>query len=164
MVYIKQYPDISASKIRELANKCTSRRSYERYLAIALILEGNKANEIAKTIGKSYKTILNWVTIYNDEGIEKLAYNAPPGNKSFLTDEQFNKLRLAVLKSPKEVGIDSIQWTYKELIRFIEREFSITIKERTAQKYFNKMGFVRKKPKQQYARSSYEKKENSMNI
>ena len=73
MVYIKQYPDISASKIRELANKCTSRRSYERYLAIALILEGNKTNEIAKTIGKSYKTILNWVTIYNVEGIEKLA-------------------------------------------------------------------------------------------
>ena len=164
MVFIKQYPEISASKIRELANKSTSRRSYERYLAIALILEGKKADEVSKLTGRSYKTILNWVTIYNDEGIDELAYNAPPGNKSFLSNDQFEAMKLVVQKSPKEVGIDSNQWTYKELIQFIQREFNDTVKERTAQKYFNKMGFVRKKPKQQYARSSYEKKENSMNM
>jgi len=161
MVYIKQYPDASPSKMRDIANKCTSKRSYERYFAIALLLEGKKPDEVSKLTGRSYKTILNWVTIYNDEGINELAYNAPPGNKSYLSDDQFKIAKLAVQKSPKESNIDSIQWTYKELIQFIDREFGITIKERTAQKYFNKMGFVRKRPKQQYARSSDEKKENS---
>jgi transposase len=80
---------------------------------------------------------------------------------NFLSAEQFEIVKLVVQKSPKESNIDSIQWTYKELIQFIENNFSITIKERTALKYFNKMGFVRKRPKQQYARASEEKKKNS---
>ncbi len=161
MVYIRQYPDMSSAKIRELANHERSKRTYERYLAIALLLEGKSSKEVATLTGKSYNTILNWVTQYNYDGIDGLKYKAPPGNSAWLSAEQFEIVKLAVQKSPKESNIDSIQWTYKELIQFIEKNFSITIKERTAQKYFNKMGFVRKRPKQQYARASEEKKKNS---
>ena len=158
MVYIRQYPDITPAKMRELANKERSKRSYERLLAIALLLEGKSSKEVVNLIGKSYNTILNWVTEYNYDGVEGLKYKPPPGNSSLLSEEQFEILKLAVQKSPKESNIDSNQWTYKELIQFIEKNFSILIKERTAQKYFNKMGFVRKRPKQQYARASEEKK------
>ena len=158
MVFIRQYPDITPAKIRELANKESSKRTYERYLAIALLLEGKSSKEVAALTGKSYNTILNWVTEYNYDGVDGLTYKAPLGNSLWLSEEQFEILKLAVQKSPQESNIDSIQWTYKELIQFIEKNFSITIKKRTAQKYFNRMGFVRKRPKQQYARASEEKK------
>lgn len=158
MVFLKQDPDVDSAKLRKLAKQNAVARTHERLLAIALLLEGKRTKDVAVLLGRSYNTILNWVDLYNDEGIEGLTYKAPPGNSSLLSKDQFEILKLAVQKSPTESNINSNQWTYKELIQFIEDHFSITIKERTAQKYFHKMGFVRKKPKQQYARASEEKK------
>jgi len=160
MVFLKQNPNITPAKLRELATKEKNSRTYERFLAIALLLEGKRTKDVAVLLGRSYNTILNWVDLYNDDDIDGLIYKSPPGNSALLSDEQFEIVKIAVQKSPKDSNIDSNQWTYKELIQFIEEKFSITIKERTAQKYFNKMGFVRKRPKQQYARASEEKKKN----
>ena len=109
MVFIRQYPDITPAKIRELANKESSKRTYERYLAIALLLEGKSSKEVAALTGKSYNTILNWVTEYNYDGVDGLIYKVPPGNSSWLSEEQFEKLKLAVQKSPQESNIDAIQ-------------------------------------------------------
>ena len=65
MVFIRQYPDINPAKIRELAKKEKNKRTYERFLAIAWLLEGKTSKEVAVLTGKSYNTILNWVTAYN---------------------------------------------------------------------------------------------------
>lgn len=158
MVFISPKWPFTASDFRTLANQASNKRTYERFLALALLKEGKTALEVSKLLNRNYQTILNWVTRYNDDGIEALYYKPPPGQNSLLTEEQMLHLKLAVLKSPKESGIESVQWTYREVIHFIKREFQVEIKERTAQKYLHQLGFVRKRPKQKYAKASDQKK------
>ena len=128
MVFISPNWSTTASDFRTLANQVSNKRSYERFLAMALIIEGKLPGDVATTLNRSYQTVLNWATINNDGGVEGLHYKSPPGQQPLLNKEQMEILKLAVNKSPNESNINSIGWTYKEVIIFIQREFNITIK------------------------------------
>ena len=68
------------------------------------------------------------------------------------------QLKAAVQQEPAANNLQGVQWTYRQVIQFCSQEFGIVIKERTAQKYLNILGFVRKRPKQRYVQASDEKK------
>jgi transposase len=158
MVFINRTWSYTPEELREKAKAASNSRTYERFLALALILEGTSPNNVAKTIGRHYQTILKWVTLYNESGLEQIYYKPPKGQKSWLNDEELEQLKDAVQKPPEQSGITGVQWTYKQVIEFCQQKFQIIIKERTAQKYLVKLGFVRKRPKQKYIRASDQKK------
>lgn len=158
MVFINRTWSYTPEELREKAKVVSNSRTYERILALALILEGISPYNVAKTIGRHYQTILKWVTLYNESGLEQLYYKPPKGQKSWLSEDELEQLKDAVQKVPLKSGITGVQWTYRQVIEFCQQKFRIIIKERTAQKYLVKLGFVRKRPKQKYIKASVEKK------
>lgn len=158
MVFINPEWNFTAQDFRKRAKEASHSRTYERFLAMALLLEGKKPSDVAVLIGRHYSTILSWVDRYNENGIDSLYYKSPPGQKPWLTQDQMQNLKEAVQKSPQVSGLQGVQWTYKQIIEFCYQNFQITIKERAAQYYLKRLGFVRKRPKQHYSKASEEKK------
>lgn len=146
--------------IREKLKSSPSVRTYQRFLAIALLFENETLQNVAKILGRDYSTITRWVNTYNQKGLTGLEFKPPEGQKPLLSDDQMKILKEAIRKAPSKSNLSGVTWTYKQLITFCEREFSVTMKERAAQKYFHRLGFVRKRPRQQYAKASEEKKKN----
>ena len=114
---------VITTELREKAKAASNPRTYERVLALALILEGISPDNVAKTIGRHYQTILKWVTWYNDSGLEQMYYKPPVGQNSWLTEEQLEELKDAVQKPPVKSGVTGVQWTYKQVIDFCQQKF-----------------------------------------
>ncbi len=160
MVYLNPERTETVEELYRLARSAKHNRSYERYQAIALLKEGLSPSEVATIVKRTYATILNWIDRYNEHGVEGLAYKSPPGQQSWLTPKQKVQLREAVQKPPVESEITGVQWTYRQVIEFCAKFFQLTIKKRTAIKYLNELGFVRKRPKAKYVKADPEKKGN----
>lgn len=146
---------------KERAKSAEHPREQERWLALAWVSEGKSKEEVAHLLQRHYNTILNWINRFNENGPEGLRYHPPTGGRSWLTSEQRNQLRAAMLKPPNVSNILGIQWTYKQVIQYCQQFFQLTIKRGTAGKYIKELGFVRKRPKQRYGKASVKKKENS---
>ena len=164
MVFLNPKWQELAADIRTKARESSNTHTSERFLAIALLKEGRPPPEVAVVNGRHYATIMRWITRYNDGGIDALVYRAPKGRDLWLSKEQLEQLKAAVQQNPTISGLTGIQWTYKQVIEFCDKNFRVLPKERTAQKYLRLLGFVRRRPKQAYARATVEKKQHLSNI
>ena len=158
MIFLDPRWKDSPEDLRARGKESADPRTYERLLAIALLKEGANGWKAAEVVGRHYTTITRWVTTYNKGGVENLHYKGPPGNVLWLSELQLQQLKAAVQQEPAANNLQGVQWTYRQVIQFCSQEFGIVIKERTAQKYLNILGFVRKRPKQRYVQASDEKK------
>jgi transposase len=122
--------DLQAAKSELLAcmKKEKSRRMFERYQAVYLYFEGKRIYEIAKTIGRTEKTVSQYIRAYQTHGLPGLKLNHSPGAPSRLTPEQQQQFKQTVVeKLPCEVGFTSkFNWTLHLMGEYITRTFDVT--------------------------------------
>jgi len=63
-------------------------RTYQRLIAMQLIIDGKTHKEVAETLGVTYPTINRWAKKCEKEGINGLTPHFGGGRPSYLTDEQ----------------------------------------------------------------------------
>lgn len=115
--------------------------------AILLVAQGMTCPEVSKIMGDSVRTIENWVKKFETVGFSALEEKHHPGRPSRLTEPQMNQIHQALLKSPREFGIEANIWDGKTLSWYLLNEYDIVLEVRQCQRLFRQLGFAYRKPR-----------------
>ncbi len=123
-----------------LAKTTGKARERMRFLAFAHIQEGKTYIEIAEIIKVSYKTIMQWVKRFQQEGIEGLFDKPGQGNKPHLPLEQVEAFKEAVIKLRDERQGGRIKG--KDIAELLEKQFNIQSSLRSVYDTLNRIDLV----------------------
>lgn len=143
-------------ELKELYRNENDGRMKERYHAIYLMYVLKNANKVSKLLLRSKKTILNWISAFNEAGIEGLIRDSPPGRKFYLTNEQMEELKHDIIKNPRELGYEFSNWEGKSLAYHILKKFDVKLGVRAVQKLLHRLGFSLQRPRYKLSRADPE--------
>ncbi len=119
---------------------------HRRFKAINLHKRGFSQYRIAKDLNVSFEAVSNWVEVYEQKGLKGLKTQGQPGPKSSLTDEDRQKLKIAILKGPQAYGYDTGIWTLQRIAALISKMTKITFKTTQTWRIVTTLGFSCQKP------------------
>jgi transposase len=73
----------SRQSLREEGLKAEHPRTRERIMALYEIESGKSATQISKKTGRNPQTVMKWVHMYNEGGLESLKYRRTGGKAPF---------------------------------------------------------------------------------
>jgi transposase len=135
--------DLDAAGLRRAAGCSKNAAAARRLLALALVLDGSSRGEAAKSCGMDRQTLRDWVHRYNAEGLAGLSNRRPPGASAKLTAEQSAALARWVRAGPNLADDGVIRWRRIDLAAKIEREFGVSLAERSVGDVLHRLGFRR---------------------
>lgn len=111
-----------------LMKQTKDKRMYERYQTIYLYLQGCAIKEIIRMVGRSSKTIYNYINAYKDKGLDGLVRHHSPGAPRKLSPEQEQELvQIIATQLPVNVGFHTkYNWTLAIIATLIERKWQQT--------------------------------------
>ena len=132
----QEFSDLEIEQLKKLRDQSKNIRVKERILSIIMFATLQLSTlHIAEVIGKSARTIENWIIKYIDEGLEGISsYNYKQKNK-YLNHHQLNQIRIFVTFDNPE--------TIKEIIQYINDKFNIKYSIEGARKILIEMGLKR---------------------
>jgi len=138
---------------------------FKRYQAIYLRLKGRKLQEIADIIGLSRKTVINYIAAYKEDGLDGLIPGKPTGQPKFLTDEQEDMLKNAIINMvPADVGFNATyNWTAKIVRDYIKNNFNVEYSISGATTLLHRLGFSFTRPTYTLKKADPEKQEKFKN-
>lgn len=144
---------------KSLMKKTKDKRMHERYQAIHLFLQGYTIKEIVNIVGRSQKTIYNYINAYREKGIDGLVRGHSPGAPRKLSPEQEQELvQVIATKLPVDVGFTAkFNWTLKIIAAFIEREWHQTYTLRGVSVLLHDLGLSYTKPTYTLENADHEK-------
>ena len=110
-----------------------------RFIALLLLSKGLELEDIASVIGKSTKTIENWLQQYITKGIDSLNSFQYKPKKTYLTDEQIEQL----VKWVTETNPGKT----KEVRQYIKEQFKVRYSNEAVRKLLRKNGLKVLRPK-----------------
>jgi transposase len=137
----------------KLSKNCKDKRLAWRYHAMYLSFAYNW-EEIAEILGVDYRTILEWVELYNQYGIEGLDPNRPPGRPSTLTGDQLKQVKETVKLSPRSLGLKFSNWTIDRITNWIVDKFDVKLCAERIRQILHSIGFSYVKPIFSYIRAN----------
>ena len=147
---MKLKPFMKIEEIEKLMRKQKEKRNYERLLAIRMLMNGMKPDDVAEEINRSRATIYNWAALWDINGWESLKYKAPPGKKPSLNPDDLEELKkILETKTPKDIDFlntDQNYWDIEIAKEFINGYFG------TAYTYYGAWRILREKLKFQYTK------------
>lgn len=124
------------------------KRMYQRYQTVYLHLQDYSAEKIAIILGKSEKTVYNYVNSYKEHGIEGLKPGKAHGASYKLTPQQREELvKVIVSQLPTDVGFSAkFNWTLAIIAAYIEREWHVTYTLRGISRLLHALGLSYTRP------------------
>lgn len=146
-------------KLSTAMKEAKSKRAYERYQAIYLHLQGYTKGEIATIIGRSKKTIYNYIHAYAQRGLDGLEMKYSPGAPRRLTPEQEKELALIIEHQlPVDVGFEAkYNWTLAIIAELIQQKWGPTYTLRGTSDILHRLGLSYTKPTYTLANADEEK-------
>lgn len=132
--------DHDAAGLRKLAARAVDAKAARRLLAIALVLEGTSRTDAALAAGMDRQTLRDWVHRYNAGGPEALSNRQAPGRAPSLTPEQTQQVAAWVQDGPDPEADGVVRWRRKDLAARIQREFGVTLAERSVGALLQRLG------------------------
>ncbi len=120
------------------------RRVRERFMCLFLIASGLPAVEVGKLIGRNRMTVAAWVNRFNERGPKGVTPLYRGKSRRILTDEELEKLKRAVRRSPRYSGFEKVRWNMNLLVTYIEREFGKRVRQSTVRGYLHQLGLSAK--------------------
>lgn len=96
----------------------------DRYRAVLLALEGKTCPQIMEALGRSRRSVQDWVYCYRDGGIDALPDGKRTGRPAKLTREQEEQLR-ARLDTGASPGDGVCTLRGRDIVRILEAEFGV---------------------------------------
>jgi transposase len=134
---------MTVQELRKAAGAEKSGAVARRILALALVLDGVDRKTAAESCGMDRQTLRDWVHRYNAEGLTGLGNLKPPGRGSKLTAQQRAALAELVETGPDPARHGVVRWRRIDLRDELQRQFGITLHERSVGKVLAKLGYRR---------------------
>lgn len=136
--------DFSAADFRQAAARTDDSAQARRALALALVLEGKRRTEAARSVGMDRQTLRDWVHRYNEGGLDGLKnrpnLGAPPHK---LAAGQEQQVAAWVRQGPDAERHKRVRWRLIDLRDEIAREFGVQLHERSVGKLLARLNFSR---------------------
>ena len=129
-----------------MAKKALSAAAKKRWQAGKLLLSGKKPAEVAQIVGVVRQTIYVWKQILDEGGLEALVGMPERGRPAQLDESQLARVRVAILRSPKEHGFSTELWTLKRVGMIIERLHGVRFGQTQVWRILGSLGFSPQKP------------------
>jgi transposase len=134
-------------ELEELYQKTKVPRYRTRAQMVLLSAEnGLKAEEIARIVRESYITVLRWLKRYQAEGIEGLMDAPRIGRSTTVTEDYRKRLKEAVRRRPRSLGLEYSMWTLRRLADYLAEETGIRVSYETIRRELAKEDIVFSRP------------------
>ena len=146
--------DLSVGELRREAARTRDAKAARRMLAIALVLEGRPRGDAAESCGMDRQTLRDWAHRHNAEGLAGLADRPRrDGPRPRLSPEREAIVAEWVEQGPNLRRDGVVRWRCRDLRGRIEREFEVSLHERTVGKLLAKLAFRRLSVRPRHPRS-----------
>lgn len=123
MIVTERTPGDTAELARRVRTE-RSARLRDRYRAALLALQGYQAPQIVQMLGRSRRSVQDWVYAYRDQGIPGLIPRKGTGRPAKITPEQVQSLRARLDAGPRaEDGVCTLRG--KDIVRILQQEFGV---------------------------------------
>jgi transposase len=113
--------------VAELTRRARSEQNAlqrDRYRAVLLALDGQEAVAIATALGRSRRSVQDWVYAYRDGGVDDLLPGKSTGRPTKLPREREPELMARLDAGPLECdGVCTLRG--KDVVRILEQEFGV---------------------------------------
>lgn len=117
-----------------------------RYLAVRMVQQGIRVEEIALSMRLNRSTVFGWVQKYRTFGSEALRSTKSTGAPSKLKQTAILKLVKMLRQPAMEYGFNSDLWTGPRVRILIKREFGTKFHTKHMPRFLRRLGLVRKTP------------------
>ena len=140
---IRLREDFDAAELRRLAKLSKDAGQSRRLLALAVIYDGGRRTDAARTGHVGLQVIRDWVLHFNAEGADGLIDRKAPGPVAKLDDAQRQALGARVDAGPNPAVDGVVRWRLKDLAGWIRDVFAISLDETTVSRELKAMGFTK---------------------
>ena len=136
--------DVSVNDLRRGAGRTRDAKEARRMLAIACVMEGQSREDAAECCGMDRQTLRDWVHRFNVSGLAGLV-DLPRRNgpRPRLSPEPEVVVAGWVEQGPDLARDGVVRWRCVDLQERIQREWGISMHERTVGKLLRKLAFRR---------------------
>jgi len=129
--------------VAELTRRARAERNAlqrDRYRAVLLALDGQEAVAIAAALGRSRRSVQDWVYAYRDGGIDDLRPGKSPGRPTKLPRQREAELRARLDAGPRPAdGVCTLRG--RDVVRILEQEFGVTYSLDGAYDLLERLGY-----------------------
>jgi len=124
--------------IEKLIKKERDPQVRDRLRGVLLLKKGYTQGKVAEIMDVTTRTVYNWKTRYNQEGVEGLRNKPIPGRKTTLDESDMEKLRMLLEERD--------YWTSNQVRALIKEEFGVEFTTRHIPRILRKLGLKYQKP------------------
>ena len=139
--------------LQDEIRRSDSSRYDHRLHAVLLVAQGMTAPQVARLLGDSPRTVVNWVQRFEIQGLVGLSDGERSGRPRKLSHAQLNKVQAILRDSPTAVGLPTQMWDGPTLSAYLQRDLGVKLKVRQCQRLFRQLGFRLRKPRPQVAQA-----------
>lgn len=133
-------------RLKRLINSERDALRRDRYRAVLLALDGGEAAKIAVILGRSRRSVQDWVYAYRDGGIDNIHPPKRPGRTPKLPREREGELRARLDAGPTEAdGVCTLRG--RDVVRILEREFGVKYSLDGAYDLLERLGYTCQSPR-----------------
>jgi transposase len=145
-----QLPPLSSEQIAELDGLYRTTRDARMRTRVQMVLLAAEkklvAAEIAAIVRESEMTVRRWLKRYMAEGVEGLRDRPRPGGPAKTTAAYKEKLRAAVRRRPRSLGLPYSLWTLQRLADYMAEATGIRVEAETVRRYLKAADIVLSRP------------------
>ena len=127
-----------------------------RLHGVLLVCSGLSCPEVAKLLGHGPRTIQYWVRRFEESGFAGLEETPRAGRPSLINEDIRSGVAVDVRCSPREFGYSQNLWDSKLLSHHFSKKYGVQLGERQCRRFFNQLGFRRRKPRPVIAKADRE--------
>ena len=132
----------TATTLRRHAACSADASAVRRLLALALVLDGHKREDAARSAGMDRQTLRDWVHRYNADGLAGLGDRHGGGAPPRLSPEQEAEVADWIRRGP-DVEVDGVvRWRCVDIQARIAREWGVALHERSVGKLLHRLRFA----------------------
>ncbi|MBD2449293.1 IS630 family transposase [Nostoc sp. FACHB-152] len=122
MILIREVNSLSLKLLERIYRQSRHHQVRQRAHCLILVSQGAKIEELSRIFQVSYKTLYNWMSRWESEGVLGL-YNKPGrGTPSKLNETQKQKIREWAKQQPRQL---------KQVVQKVKEEWGITVSSKT---------------------------------
>jgi transposase len=143
-------PPLDAPTRQVLLDRFNSAPDPETRLRYQMILLSSQKQlttwQIASFTFRSHDTVLRVINRFLSDGPDAVPHRSAPGRQPRVTPEWHSELLRVIELSPRQVGVQSANWTTQLLADYLQDKTKIAVDQETVREYLHRHDYVYKRP------------------